>query len=182
MLEAAAQRWNRHVRGYDLRQQLSLVSTMRSRLNTRRALPGPLASPRRIALLVLGTLLTAGALYLLLRRRTSQQQDEDAPAARAEQVSHQVVALYRSLEGAMATRGVPRQPGTPPYAHARALIELHHPISREVYELTRVYLEARFGDRRLSEAERRLFARRVRALKQARDPGSTLHSVSTGHA
>jgi hypothetical protein len=76
--------------------------------------------------------------------------------------------LYRALEGALVARGVPRTPSTPPWAHAQALVELRHPIASEVTELTRIYIEARFGSRELGDTERRSYLRRVRALRQAK--------------
>jgi hypothetical protein len=51
-------------------------------------------------------------------------------------------------------------------AHARALVELGHPIGSEVMELTRRYLEVRYGGATFTEADRREYARRVRALYQ----------------
>ena len=80
----------------------------------------------------------------------------------------QVVELYKSLEAALAVRGVPRLASTPPLAHAESLAGMGHPVGPEALELTRLYLEIRFGGRALAELDRRDFARRVRALRQAR--------------
>jgi hypothetical protein len=46
-------------------------------------------------------------------------------------------------------------------------VALDHPIAAEVMELTELYLEARFGGRELSDADRRDFQRRVKLLRQA---------------
>lgn len=166
MIEAAAQRWSRYVVGYDLEQQLRLLrwaatrygeGSSRARLGAR--------SPVRIAAGLVGVgLLVVSAVYLWRRRRTAPPGKRGEPPERL--AALQIVALYRSLEAAMAARGVPRVPSTPPLAHALALEALNHPIAKEVLELTQQYVEVRYAGRTLSEDERREYARRVRLLRQ----------------
>jgi len=78
----------------------------------------------------------------------------------------EIVRLYGALDAALRARGIPRHPGTPPYAHAKALADIGHPLGREALRLTEVYLDVRFGGGELSEPLRRDFARSVRALRQ----------------
>jgi hypothetical protein len=179
LVEAAAQRWSRHVIGYDLPQQLQLLrSARRSYFNFKGSSPlirDALASPRRLWAAAAGLLLlAAGIIWLSRRRRRRTPRTPSAPTPQ-EISATQVVGLYKLLERAMAARGVPRQSGTPPLAHARALTHLGHPIAPEVMELTQIYQEVRFGGRPLDEPTRRDYALRVRALKQARQLVSSEH-------
>jgi hypothetical protein len=70
----------------------------------------------------------------------------------------------------MSERGAARPGGTPPLAHARALVALKNPIGPEGMELTQLYLRARFGGELLSEQELEAFSARVRALRQPPRP------------
>jgi transglutaminase-like putative cysteine protease len=172
VFEAATQRWNRHVIGYDLPQQLELLrSAHRTYSGWRGSSPllrTALGSPRRAILILVGLLLLALGLRRLWRTRRTAKRVAPEPTP---QQAHalQIVSLYKSLEAAMAARGVPRQPGTPPLAHAQALSALRHPIANEVLDLTHVYQEARFGGRPLDNVQRTDYARRVRALRQQGD-------------
>lgn len=175
LVEATAQRWNRHVVGYDLKQQVHLFHTVRSKYWRLRG-----SGPNGRELLRYGELLLGLALMVTggvwLRRRRNGTADSVRRRSTGQIATLQVVALYRSLEDAMSTHGVTRQSGTPPLAHARALADLGHPIGAEVLALTRLYLEARFGGRVLDDAERREFAQRVRALKQV--PGRSAQKAA----
>jgi hypothetical protein len=167
LVEAAAQRWNRHVVGYDLKQQLSLFRGVRSRYGSLRATQGlasAVSSPRRTALLLVGIgLVLAGVWWA--RRQRRKLGPEDRPGNAAEIKALRVVALYKSLENALSAMGAPRPPSVPPLAHAVALEEMGHPAGTAARELTQIYLEARFGGRELDEADRREYARRVRLLR-----------------
>jgi protein-glutamine gamma-glutamyltransferase len=165
VVEAAAQRWNRHIVGYDLDQQLRLLRTVSEKYASPNA-PAwrSVISPRRLLLLLFGIALLILAYRYLRRERTVRRDPAAPPGAGPAQLA--VVALYRQLETAMAARGIPRAPGTPPLAHARGLAALGHPLADELLELTEIYLDARFGPRELGDAERRDFTRRVRALRQ----------------
>jgi len=173
LVEAAAQRWSRHVIGYDLPQQMQLLrSARRGYFDLRGSSPlirEALASPRRLVAGLTGVLLLAFGVYWLTRRRRRQGGRTPSAPTPQEISATQVVGLYRSLERALAIRGVPRQTGTPPLAHARALEQLRHPIAADVLELTEIYQQVRFGGRPLDEKTRREYGLRVRALKQARE-------------
>jgi transglutaminase-like putative cysteine protease len=165
VMEAAAQRWNRHVRGYDLAQQIQLLSAAQRRFSGFEDFDPRAPSPKQLGAIA-GALVLGAAVFMLLRRR--YRATHPLPPRRAleqAQLEH-VVALYRALEAALAERGVPRAPSTPPLAHARALFERQHPLAAEVLELTELYLEARFGDQPLSVEQQRHFARRIRALRR----------------
>lgn len=171
-VEAAAQRWNRHVVGYDLKQQVHLLRSVQNRYSRMRDGSGILgdrvASPGRIALGLGGLLLLGAGLYWLRRQRGTSPTPAAGKGARDPNLL-QIVALYRALDAAMAARGIARPPSTPPLSHARAVVEMQHPAGGEVLALTRLYIEARFGGRVLSEDERRDFARRVKLLRQVRE-------------
>ncbi len=174
LVEAATQRWSRHVIGYDLPQQMQLLrSARRGYFDLRGSSPlirNALASPRRLVAGVSGVLLLALGIYWLSRRRRRSHGRTPAPPTPQQISATQIVNLYKMLERAMASRGVARQTGTPPLAHARALTALGHPIASEVLDLTEIYQQVRFGGRSLDETTRREYGLRVRALKQAREP------------
>ena len=169
LVEATAQRWDRHVQNYDLQQQLDLLHNVRSRIHRVGSWSGTVPSPRRLLLVALGLALVVASLYWL-RRHLHTPTHHDTRPSPLEVANLQVVALYRSLEAAMAARGVPRQPSTPPLAHALALHQLGHPAAPEILSLTHVYIEARFGGHHLSDSERRKFAQRVKTLRLIRQP------------
>ncbi len=168
-IEATAQRWNRHVVGYDLKQQVQLFHSVRSRYSM---LHGPggvirtLASPRRLVALFLGLVLVIGGVMWLRRQRRGKPH-ATRRGTPTEVATLQVVKLYRSLEDAMAVHGVIRPASTPPLSHAKALVEMGHPIGPEVLSLTERYVEARFGGQPMDDAARRDFSRRVKLLRQA---------------
>ncbi len=170
-VEATTQRWNRHVIGYDLKQQVGLLRSVHRGYSALRDRPGTvgkmLSSPRLTLLAVIGLIGAAYGAYWLSRRRRTL-----SPAARAaterETAAREVVELYRQLEAALAARGVPRPTGTPPRAHALSLAAMGHPVGSEALALTELYVAARFGRETLSPDERREFARRVRVLRVQR--------------
>jgi len=172
-VEATTQRWNRHVIGYDLKQQVGLLRSVHRSYSALRDRPGPvgklLSSPRTTLLTIIALGAAGYAVVLLTRRRKAQ-----SPAARAaterETAAREVVELYRLLEAALATRGVARPTGTPPRAHALSLKALGHPVGDEAFALTELYIAARFGGVTLSTEERRDFARRARAIRVQRTP------------
>jgi transglutaminase-like putative cysteine protease len=172
-VEAAAQRWNRHIIGYDLKQQVSLYRSMRSTYSELRQrspiFRNALGSPRRTVLLFVGFVLIASGAWWLWRGRRPTAVAQRKPS-RKEVAAREVVELYRSLEAVLAARGVPRPASTPPLAHARALERAGHPGGDEVIALTEIYVESRFGGRELTEAERREYVRRVKALRQSSRP------------
>jgi transglutaminase-like putative cysteine protease len=169
VIEAAAQRWSRHVIGYDLDQQVELFRSVKERYRNW----GGLGVWRQLRpfippLVVLG--LGAAAYFVWRRLRLGRRRVHPAKLGGQPAKVTRVVALYRSLEDVLGTLGIARQPTTPPLAHARALAQLKHPAALEVLSLTECYLEARFGGRELSAEEERAFELRVKALRQLRLP------------
>lgn len=166
-VEALGQRWSRHVVGYDLRQQVGLYQDMKSAY--RRYVPtegvaGELfRSPRRAVLVLLAVVAIAFAGRELWRRRRAPKPGEARP--RDERMANDATELYRALERALAQRGVPRPVSTPPLSHAKALVDLGHPLGSEAIELTQKYLRVRFGGEELDAAMRREYLDRVRNLK-----------------
>jgi transglutaminase-like putative cysteine protease len=170
-VEATTQRWNRHVIGYDLKQQVSLLKSVHkgfSALQSRPGTVGRMLSSPRATLLVIIAFFSAGYGAIWWRRRRKALAPGVRAATERETMTREVVELYRQLEGALAARGVPRPTGTPPRGHAVALAAMGHPTGNEALALTERYLAARFGGEPLSSDERRDFVRRVRALRTQR--------------
>jgi transglutaminase-like putative cysteine protease len=171
IVEATAQRWNRHVINYDLKQQIGLFRSVHEQYRNvvnRGGLVGRMLQTPRRAVIALLVLVGVGLLARqLVRRRRSQRQPAKLPSTR-ELAARRIVELYRALELALIARGVPRPSGTPPLAHAQSLTAMGHPIATEVLELTEQYLRVRFGGEALNDAERRSYAERVRTIKQTR--------------
>jgi transglutaminase-like putative cysteine protease len=168
--EAATQRWNRHVINYDLKQQFDLLSSMRSHYrDLKRSAPWSSEAPALSGLLWIGVLIAGTALLIAIRRWLKRRKPRRGTPREGPEDAAQIVELYKALDSALATRGVPRFTSTPPLSHAMALADLRHPLASEVLALTEVYLGVRFGGRALSDNERRDFARRVRSIRTARD-------------
>jgi hypothetical protein len=74
-------------------------------------------------------------------------------------------ALYRGLEGALSLQGIPRPAALPPLRHAEQLRDGKHPLGDEVFALTNLYIETRFGGLELTTERARDFERRVREIK-----------------
>jgi transglutaminase-like putative cysteine protease len=170
-VEATTQRWNRHVIGYDLKQQVGLLRSVHRSYSALRDRPGAvgrvLSSPRSTLLAVIG-LAGAGYAVFWIRRRRKALSPAVRAASERETQARESVELYRQLEAALAARGLTRPAGTPPRAHAAALAAMGHPLGAEALALTERYLAARFGGVALTQEERRDFARRVRAIRQQR--------------
>ncbi|HEY3236379.1 MAG TPA: transglutaminaseTgpA domain-containing protein [Polyangiaceae bacterium] len=165
VLEAAAQRWSRHVVGYNLQQQVRLFRSLHSTYTEIDAGWFRQASSRRFALAA-AAVAVFSVVFWRTRKRFKARQVRTG-RSRRQLAASQIIRLYGSLEQALALQGVPRPASTPPLAHARALSEAGHPVGQEALRLTQIYLQARFGARELSELERRDFARRVRLLRHA---------------
>ena len=167
LLEATSQRWEHHVVGYDLQQQVGLLQTLSSRYR-RPSSTTAAAWPRARMLVGLGVVLGIGAAgYVWLRRRA--RRGGPGPEASADRTpsARLATALYEALEAAMVAQGVPRPASTPPLRHAEGLAGIEHPLAEEVTGLTRIYLEARFGGAPIEDGDRRDFERRVKALRAA---------------
>ena len=170
MVEAAAQRWDRNVVGYDMRQQVSLLRAVRDRygeLKTKsRVASTMLASPRRAFFSLTGLLLVAAAGVYWFRRR-GKPRPKATPPNEVEARQRETAELYRALDATLLQRGAPRPSGTPPLTHARGLVALGHPIAEATLRLTERYLLARFGKQAFTPDERREFLREVRELARA---------------
>jgi hypothetical protein len=163
--EAISQRWNQHVLGYDLRQQVSLFESLSSKDGKPFRM---MQKPRwRIALALLGVLIAGVCGYLLYRRRKRAHNPVLDPERPQTKDAVLAAALYRALDRAMSAAGVGRQIAMPPLRHALNLQSAGHPLSSEVLALTERYLDARYGDRAFTSKEQREFEQRVRWLKQA---------------
>lgn len=169
VIEAAAQRWSRHVIGYDLDQQIELFRSVKQRY---RDYGGPNLGRRLASLAPVVGVLVVGLLSYFAWRRLRLRRARLHPGKLLGQATAptRAVVLYRSLEEALRSMGIGRQLTTPPLAHARALEQLNHPAAAEVLSLTELYLEARFGRRELSPEEERDFERRVRQLRRLELP------------
>ncbi|WP_437811957.1 transglutaminase TgpA family protein [Sorangium sp. So ce1078] len=166
-IEATSQRWDRHIVGYDLNQQVSLLQTLTSRYR-RSSSSGDVAlsRPRILAVAAVALALGGGLLYWRFRRGRRGREESRGDGGRTPSAIL-ATALYESLEAAMLAQGVPRPPSMPPLRHAEALEVADHPLAREILQLTQVYLRARFGGAKLTEDDSRDFERRVRALRAA---------------
>jgi hypothetical protein len=167
VIEAAGERWDRHVVGYDLGQQMELFSEVRRSL---RKGTGGGAWLRGSGRWLLGAVLVVGvfgaAVYLWRRRsRRLRARSERGPLLTPRDM--RIVKLFQQLEEAERSYGVTRSPGTPPLGHARALAGLGHPIADEVLALTEWYLAVRFGDSPIDDDGYASFQRRVSALKRS---------------
>ncbi len=171
LVEAASQRWNRNVIGYDLNQQVQMLRSVSRRYSLLGRSGGPLdtASSKRIVELAAGLSLIVAAVVVWYRARKKRPSRPTPPSAQ-EVARVQAMQLYKSLDDAMAARGVSRPTSTPPLGHARALLTIAHPIAQEAHDLTQIYLRVRFGGYALSPDERSSFSSRVRAL---RDPAKS---------
>lgn len=166
LVEATSQRWDRHVVGYDLSQQYGLWTRLTSRYRRNDGASRGSGWVKRPAIVALALAAAGAAGAWLWARRRNRRRIEPGPAAGARSPSAVLAtALYELLETAMSAQGVPRAPSTPPLRHAEALRELAHPAADEIYELTDIYLEARFGHLVLEEGDRREYEARVKALR-----------------
>jgi protein-glutamine gamma-glutamyltransferase len=167
ILEATSQRWERHVVGYDLNQQVSLLQVLTNRRG------GALLSrkwprPRYGALAGVAAALGGGlALYLYLRRQRRQQLDDGQKGDGRSPSALLATELYEQLDSVMSQKGLPRAPGVPPLRHAETLDALGHPLADEILELTDVYLRARFGGEVITVEVRMDFEERVKAIRGA---------------
>ena len=170
-VEATTQRWNRHVIGYDLKQQVGLLKSVHrsySALRNRPGAIGKLLSSPRTTLFAILALIAAGYTGVWLTRQRKTLSPGARDATERELATREIVELYRQLEAALSLRGVPRPIGTPPRAHAAALAAIGHPLGGEALALTERYVAGRFGGVALTLEERRDFARRVRVIRTQR--------------
>ncbi len=173
VIEALGQRWNHHVVGYDLKQQLGIVRSVHSKYRTlfpEGSTVGKIVrEPRRF---LLGLLVLGLGIWLVLRLRRRRRVVAAAKPRPTEQErrAQRITELYRSLEAVLALHGAARPPGTPPLLHAQMLGQLGHPLAPEILALTEHYQRVRFGGAPFDEADERAFAARVRALRTPEQP------------
>jgi transglutaminase-like putative cysteine protease len=165
LLEAASERWDRHVVGYDLDQQVAFLRSVRQRLNRAGSPKSFVTGPGRwwVVVVLLGV---SGWLLWRLRKRPAPKRIAPTTLVRPEAL--RVVQLYRELEREMTRWGVARPTHTPPLAHAAALHTARHLIADDVKTLTLVYQEVRFGDRAFGPEEEADFRARLAALRKNR--------------
>ncbi len=167
-LEATSQRWERHVVGYDLNQQVSLWQTLTNRRGGS-LLARKWPRPSYRALVGVGVAAVgSGAIYFfLIRRRRRQRVNVERASDPRSRSAVLATELYERLDAAMSAKGIARSPSMPPLKHAEALNALGHPLADEVFELTDVYLRARFGGEEITPEARKDFEERVRAIRTA---------------
>jgi len=166
LIEATSQRWDRHVVSYDLSQQLSLFNPFpKYRRGDENSPSAPSSRNRRVIILVViaGALVGGGIFYF--RRKKLRAMALVKPGDARSQSALLATALYEALDVAMGVRGIARSPGTPPLKHAEALAAMSHPLAHEIQDLTSIYIESRFGGRTLGDDDRRIFEKRVRAIR-----------------
>jgi hypothetical protein len=162
LLEATGERWNRHVVGYDLDQQMGLLR------DVRRGWPASATFSNMPALRtwLLMALFVAAGFALLWRLRRRRRRLAPSSEAQQSQDTQRVVALYQQLEEVLRVHGVPRRADTPPLSHALSLESSGFPMAKEVLSLTEIYLESRFGNTPLDDGAALDYSRRVRALRR----------------
>lgn len=104
--------------------------------------------------------------YWWRRRRLSGSAADRARVASPD-AHAQIVKLYHELESALRRQGITRAPGTPPLAHAKALVEVGYPFAGDVLQLTETYQAVRFGNAQLSPQSYTDLAKRIESLRKA---------------
>lgn len=169
LVEAAAQRWSRHVEAYDMQQQMRLVNGLRSQAH-RWGLPSN-ADFWLLARVVFASLLSvliAVRLWQLWKRHSRMKAADSHLQVKLSQPARVAIRLYQELEQVMSELGVARPSGTPPTAWSAFLLAQRHPIAKQVVGLTQTYVEARFGGRELSGGEIEQYQQAINLLRQAR--------------
>ena len=175
LLEAASQRWNTYVVGYDLKKQVRLFDDFNRKLHSIKKTTGldhgildRLTRAPVVGGLVLAALALAYALWKRQRRADATGKDPRGKHP-LEPALENAAALYRGLETALQLHGMTRPAATPPLRYAKELDARRHPLATEVVSLTNTYLEIRFGGAPLTSEARRDFERRVRDIRAFRD-------------
>jgi transglutaminase-like putative cysteine protease len=167
IIEATGQRWDRYVVGYDLRQQVYLFDSISRYGSLHLAARARQARPVLLAVSAVGVGATIAYVVWRRRKRTALA-GGPAPDPRARE-RLLATSLYEMLDAAMVAQGIPRGPSTPPLRHAEVLHRLGHPLADDVLDLTRFYLDARFGASPISEDARRTFEARVKRVRTLRE-------------
>ena len=171
LVEALSQRWNTYVVGYDLRTQVKLVEGLGNRYDGMRSRAG--LDKGAIGKLTRGPVVAGAALlliflgYALWKRRSRKASDKPREAKSAqERALLAATALYRSLETALAAKGLRRPAGLPPLRFAEQLQAREHPLADTVLTLTSLYLEARFGGVDVDGDMREKYDEGVKAIRR----------------
>lgn len=173
-IEALSQRWSRYVIGYDLKTQVRIFEDLSRRyeqLRTRTgANQGVTEKATRPSVLAGAGLVLALAVYVVWRRRRRFVAKGGGSGAnpRVDPKLEAASSLYRALELALVTQGVPRPASLPPLRHAEDLVSRKHPLADSVLLLTNRYLEARFGGVVMDEPGLRDYERRVKEIRSFR--------------
>jgi len=167
LVEAAAQRWSRHVEAYDIHEQLRLAWKLREHTEHLRIPRWARAwgTPRNLGLAGLITLI-ALRLAKYWRKRRAQRVPKGPDLVLLSVPSKVAVQLYQNLEEILSELGVPRPVGSPPWGHAQSLVVTGHPRAEQILALTRFYLEARFGNRIIAASDIEMFKRELAFLRQ----------------
>jgi len=178
LVDALRTRWMTSVVGYDLRAQVGMLRRL-ARLFE--ALRGPgrhgLSEQMngahgfgphvgwRSVLRWLGAGLALALFVYALFKLFWPRAREDARQLSRQQA--RVVALYGELERALRRSGYPRPPAVTPLEHARDLRAKGFAAYPEVEDVTRTYLEARYGGRPLHGAELEELRRKIARVRKA---------------
>jgi protein-glutamine gamma-glutamyltransferase len=174
MVEATSQRWNKHVERYDLHQQMELFSGLRRQISTLHGTAHVSWFESRLVWL-LGLPILAWAVY---RYRRRYQRPKGHTPERIDPRVDEIVRQYRTLERHLEHLGIGRPAATPPLTHARAIVALGHPAAPEVLELTKIYLEVRFGGAPFDQGRAAQFSRRVAKLRRSVDTRPSPRAVA----
>lgn len=169
MADAIRTRWSDDVVGYDLRSQVGLFRAARRWLSgtegrgpaaaepTRSQGPGPSIPGWVWLVAAMGVL--AVLVFLGRRRRRRSRATEHAASVR----------LYRAFDATLAKLGHPRPPERTPNEQVAALADAGFRELELARQITRRYLEARFGGETLSADEIDRLLREVKALRGRTD-------------
>ncbi len=172
IMDALRTRWETWIVGYDLRSQRTLARSLADlfgggeRNRERRLLADDThagsGSPWRGIATVLGLIVLVIAVdraYRAFRTRRSA-------VARVPESAREIVKIYRELERELVRMGVPRAASVTPVEHARALMNRSFPGAGIVDEVTRRYIEVRFGGRPAIATELAELRDKVRSLRK----------------
>lgn len=182
LLEALSQRWNRYVIGYDLKTQVRIFEDLSRRYERFRsktgANHGAMERATRPSVLA-GVILVIGiAAYVIWRKKRGPKLNAPDPIEkpRVDPKLEAATALYRALELALLSQGIPRPPSLPPLRHAEDLVTRQHPLADPILDLTNRYIKARFGGQIIDESAQKDFERRVKEIRSYRQAPAALDS------
>ena len=172
LADALHARWSEWIIGYDLRSQRDLLRTIALwfESETDRGLPHAMHEsardrPTPWRLLAIGAALLVLAIAADRAYRALLRGKRKSATRKIEEDAREIVALYGELERELKRLGVPRPASTTPLEHARTLADHAAPAAIVVAEVTRRYVDVRFGGRSLSAAELDALRAKVRSLR-----------------